>query len=444
MSDNKTGEDDLVLSGLPSSLVQGPGHEPDGQEEKDDDALIDEFMGGHEWRADPPEQEGNDEGGNRPEDSSALLDDQEMSGLESSAPPSPEGADLGIGLDPVDDEDEDEDQGGLAETDTPAQDLVEDDEFGEESDDELDEAFEDDLPGDDEPPKNGKKGVVGFLKDNLLYIVAGAVMLGYVGWQKQDEILKLLGMSAAQAPHAPPAPLVVPQADPLSPSRPLPAESPSAGGVGKVQPPAPGAGMPGAQAGGGATFKGRVSPAPAPDRATTTPPVSVAGKVESAPPAEGTPAMPAAAEGFGAKTVVSAADERFDEMQAKLDAALARVARLEKRMAQLEQAKTEAASVGAKDAKPAGKSRKAPAASGKAKAPKAPATAASSKTSSKRKRKTPAFTVLGSYMDGTGHWVAQVLIGNAVYELRRGGRRHGIRVEDVNERGARINGRWYP
>ncbi len=56
----------------------------------------------------------------------------------------------------------------------------------------------------------------------------------------------------------------------------------------------------------------------------------------------------------------------------------------------------------------------------------------------------PKFEVLGTYLSAQGHWVAQVLSGASVYDLRAGDVLLGLRVNQVDAGGATINGRRYP
>lgn len=56
----------------------------------------------------------------------------------------------------------------------------------------------------------------------------------------------------------------------------------------------------------------------------------------------------------------------------------------------------------------------------------------------------PKFEVLGTYLSAQGHWVAQVLSGASVYDLRAGDVLLGLRVNQVDAGGATINGLRYP
>lgn len=349
-------DDDVVLSGLPQSMAREIDGDDHGKSALEEDSEIDEFMQGHEWRADSSD-----------------------------------------GLDEIGYDESDVDDSGIDDPDGLADDL------------------------DDDEGGKKKGGWREWVKKNLIYILAAAVMGSYALWTKRDVIMEQIGLGGKTLP--PPAPLIVPQAQPLSPNRPIPSQGAADRLLGAGGSRAPAQMAPQAAA-----------PAPVPRRPANmqvaTPPPSPAPMMQA-------PGVVQREDVVDLRIELQDANQQIEALKSRLDAqeksASEAIRSLYERIARLE------SELAASKRKSSGKRKATDSASKKASVKSAKRKAKPKKAAARTN-----VSVLGTYMDQDGHWVAQILIGSSVYEARAGQKIRGLKISRVDGAGAVINGRRYP
>ena len=307
-------------------------------------------------------------------------------------------------------------EASLEEMEKESDEFMHGEEWRSEDDDELligdDEDTEESMSEEDAGMSARRGRSAGLFDKYKTYLIAVAVLAILGGWQwYQKHHLRALETPPASLS---PSPIIMPQADPLSPEKLLPAAQ-----------------------------KTQKLPFTPPARASAVVPDDA-----PKPQAEATPVVPPTPNPEQSPASTSSQEEMRNE---RIDALQERIVDLEEEMDGLKR-KLRGLSVlsGRTDIqrelvrdlpqKPPKKPAAAPKKQEK-KQEKKPAKKKQEKKSVKKKAKrTSPFALLGTYMDEQGQWVAQVLIGGAVYEMRAGEKHQGIRVQRVDGKGVVING----
>lgn len=304
--------------------------------------------------------------------------------------------------------------------------------FGEEwrseNDDELltgdDEDIEESMPeesmSEEDAGMSARRGRSAVLFDKYKnYLIAGAILAGLGGWQWYQKH-HLRGL---ETPPPSPSPMIVPQADPLSPEKLLPAAQETQKSL--FPPP----GRPSAAA---------LDDAPKPQAA-------VAPVIPHPPKPEQSPTSSPSQEERMRNERIDALQERIVDLEEEMDGLKRKLRGLSVLSGRADIQRELVRDLPQKPPKkPAAAPKKQEKEKAKKKQEKKPAKKKQEKKSVKKKAKrTSPFALLGTYMDEQGQWVAQVLIGGAVYEMRAGEKHQGIRVQRVDGKGVVINGRHY-
>jgi len=316
-------------------------------------------------------------------------------------------------------------EASLEEMEKESDEFMRGEEWRSEDDDELligdDEDTEESMPeesmSEEDAGMSARRGRSAGLFDKYkTYLIAVAVLAILGGWQwYQKHHLRALETPPASLS---PSPIIMPQADPLSPEKLLPAAQETQKSL--FPPP----GRPSAAA---------LDDAPKPQAA-------VAPVIPHHPKPEQSPTSSPSQEERMRNERIDALQERIVDLEEEMDG-------LKRKLRGLSvlsgRADIQRELVRDLPQKPPKKPAAAPKKQEK-KQEKKPAKKKQEKKSVKKKAKrTSPFALLGTYMDEQGQWVAQVLIGGAVYEMRAGEKHRGIRVQRVDGKGVVINGRHY-